>query len=370
MRPSLLILPAIAALLATSCQSDTYKIEGHGDNLTDGDTIYLSALPGEGAPIASAVVSKGKFVIEGTTEDVTFCRLHSKGNPAIGATLFLEPGTITVDIAPYSSSTSRVSGTPTNRKWQQLCDSLTYIGAELSQTAEFLQKNARTISADEQRDATQRIDKLQQKFMAIVTAAATENTDNEFGYFVLTRFDGAIEAAKRLDLLRQMPAEMQQRPEAAQLISELEQKAKTAEGSPLPHFTMNDTEGNPLNLYDEISRHRLTLIDFWASWCGPCRQEMPSVVALYEECAPRGLGIIGVSLDQNEEAWKRAIDDLGIRWTQVSDLKGWHNEMAQAMGVNAIPHTVVVDSTGTILSRGLRGDQLAQFIRAKLDADD
>lgn len=94
------------------------------------------------------------------------------------------------------------------------------------------------------------------------------------------------------------------------------------------------------------------------------------MVALYEECAPRGLGIIGVSLDQNEEAWKRAIDDLGIRWTQVSDLKGWHNEMAQAMGVNAIPHTVVVDSTGTILSRGLRGDQLAQFIRAKLDADD
>lgn len=366
MKHHLFIILAVLSLLVTSCQSDTYKIEGHGDSLVDGDTILLTPIPADGNTIATAVVSKGKFHMEDIATQVRLCQLSSKSNPAIGATLFLEAGTIKVELASLSAATSRVSGTPCNRKWQQLCDSLMDIGAELGRTVEFVQKNARNISREEQEEAVRQIDRLQQRSIAIITNAAEENIDNEFGYALLLYFDGVIPAAKRLELISQLPHEMRQRPEIDKVAQQLEQEMLTSEGAKLPDFTMNTIKGKPLRLYDEIARHKLTLIDFWASWCGPCRREMPNVVALYKECSADGLGIIGVSLDKNEKAWKDATKELGIQWQQVSDLKGWNNEIARGLNVNSIPHTIVVDSTGTIIATGLRGNRLAQLIKSRL----
>ena len=118
---------------------------------------------------------------------------------------------------------------------------------------------------------------------------------------------------------------------------------------------------------DYAGKGKVVLVDFWASWCGPCRQEMPNVVKVYNQYKDKGFEIVGVSLDQTEEAWKKGIADLGITWPQMSDLKYWQCEAAAIYGVNAIPHTVLIDKDGTIIERNLRGEKLYERIAELLD---
>ena len=115
---------------------------------------------------------------------------------------------------------------------------------------------------------------------------------------------------------------------------------------------------------DEVKKNKVTVIDFWASWCGPCRQEMPFMIELYKQYQPQGLGIIGISLDNERDAWLNATEAMGITWPQMSDLKGWENEIALYFNITSIPHTIVVDQQGKILRRGLRGETLQQYIQS------
>ncbi len=140
------------------------------------------------------------------------------------------------------------------------------------------------------------------------------------------------------------------------LMERVEKLQNVAIGKVAPDFTMMDVEGNPLSL--SALKGKYVLIDFWASWCSPCRQENPHVVELYNEFHEKGFDILGVSLDQKKEAWLKAIADDQLTWNHVSDLKGWKNEVAQLYGVSSIPHTVLLDQEGKIVAKNLRGDEL------------
>ena len=107
---------------------------------------------------------------------------------------------------------------------------------------------------------------------------------------------------------------------------------------------------------------KVKLIDFWASWCGPCRGENPHVVEIYKEYHPKGLEIFGVSLDNNKEAWVKAIADDGLVWKHGSDLKGWQSAPAKLYSVTGIPHTILLDENNKIIAKNLRGDELKQKI--------
>jgi peroxiredoxin len=146
-------------------------------------------------------------------------------------------------------------------------------------------------------------------------------------------------------------------------IEEIEKLRRLAIGSPAPDISLPDPDGNIVRL--SSLKGSYVLIDFWASWCGPCRKENPNVVRLYEQYHDQGFEIFGVSLDRKAEDWVKAIKDDGLTWVQVSDLKYFESEAAREYNINAIPATVLLDKDGNIIAKNLRGkmleDKLAQL---------
>lgn len=132
-------------------------------------------------------------------------------------------------------------------------------------------------------------------------------------------------------------------------------------------YEIRDLNRVPQSTMKEIGQHTITVLDIWASWCGPCMREMPNLVALHKKYANRGLGIIGISLDKDYNSWKQAVESQYMTWLQLSELRGWDCSIVQDNGIDAIPHTIVVDSCGHILQTGLRGTELEEFVCQQLN---
>lgn len=139
-------------------------------------------------------------------------------------------------------------------------------------------------------------------------------------------------------------------------IEEIDKLRKLAVGSPAPEISLPDPDGNTVKL--SSLKGSYVLIDFWASWCGPCRKENPNVVRLYQQYHDQGFEIFGVSLDRTAEDWVRAIKDDGLTWVQVSDLKYFESEAAREYNISAIPATILLDRDGNIIAKNLRGKML------------
>lgn len=134
----------------------------------------------------------------------------------------------------------------------------------------------------------------------------------------------------------------------------------------LEEFSLPDVQRNFIALSQEIAKHDITVIDFWASWCGPCRKEMPTMVTLRQSYNETQLGIIGVSLDTDYDKWTAAFDEMQMEWPQFCELKGWDSHIVQKLGINSIPYTIVVDKNCHILAKGLRGKELELYIQGKV----
>ncbi len=135
-------------------------------------------------------------------------------------------------------------------------------------------------------------------------------------------------------------------------------------GAQAPNFTQNTPDGKPISL--NSLKGNYLLIDFWAAWCGPCRAENPNLVALYNKYHSQGLDILGVSFDKNVDAWQKGIEEDGLLWTQISDLKGWSNEAGKLYGIRSIPQNVLLDPNGIIIAKNLYGDDLTEKVKEVL----
>ncbi len=148
----------------------------------------------------------------------------------------------------------------------------------------------------------------------------------------------------------------------AQLSSLILRSKTFITGVEAPDFTQNTVEDKPLSL--KSLRGKVVLVDFWASWCGPCRRENPNVVAMYNKYNPKGFDILSVSLDSDKSRWMDAIAQDGLLWkNHVSDLKGWQNGVAAIYSVTSIPQTILIDKEGKIIARNLRGEQLGEVLK-------
>ena len=127
-------------------------------------------------------------------------------------------------------------------------------------------------------------------------------------------------------------------------------------GKPAPNFTLKNTEGKDVAL--SSFKGKYVLVDFWASWCGPCRAENPAVVKAYQKFKDKGFTILGVSLDDKKDKWLEAIKKDKLDWTQISDLKGWKSSAASLYGIKGIPMNFLIDKDGKIIAKGLRGEDL------------
>ena len=153
--------------------------------------------------------------------------------------------------------------------------------------------------------------------------------------------------------------------ERIQKIAEV--RKAVAVGKKFTDFEMANAKGETHKLSEYVGNGKVVLIDFWASWCPPCRAEMPSLVKAYKTYKNKGFEIVGISLDSKADAWEKGVKDLNITWTQLSDLKGWKNEGAALYGVNSIPHTILVDKDGTIIAKNLHGQELEDKIKEVLN---
>ena len=363
MKQAHLFCVLMVAMALAACHSKSFKINGSVEGANEGDTLYLTYDLERGTPSDSFYVKDGKFSYEGKVDSTRLCLIYDKNQIDINTTFFLEPGEINIHLA-NTPEKQKVSGTEANEQWQMLIDSINFYSKKLNDYA--AQLFSQEYSEEAQTSLRTKVSQTQAQMSKCIMTFAERNISNEVGYFLVNLYEEEyISDSNRLKLIEKMPLKMRKRPQ----IQQMKKILTTRSNAHLKDFSMRDVNGNMVSILKEIKENKITVIDFWASWCGPCIHEMPDVIKMYNQYKPMGLGIIGVSLDSNEKAWKGAITSLSLPWKHISELNGWNNSMVVEYGIRSIPFTMIVDQDGKILQKGLRGQQLAEAVAQYLSEE-
>lgn len=345
-------------LMLTACNNEpSYKISGIAEGIADGEIVYLQEVQGRDlVKLDSAVVKNNTFTFTGRQDSaVNRYITYVTDEARIMTDLFLENGNISVVLAEES----RAEGTPNNDIYQGFKDQYIALNKEMNEIYQKARTDS-TLTDEQRKEIMAQIEAKDAEAMDMVYNTIYTNIANPVGIHLLPSYAAAFDFEKQAALAEQIPAEYKSNERIARFINSVEVAAKTAIGQKYIDFAMNSPEGKEVKLSDFISKNKYTLIDFWASWCGPCKAEMPNVIAAYKEFNKKGFGIVGVSLDNDETKWKEAIKSWGMTWPMMSDLKGWNCEGASLYGVRSIPATVLVDQEGTIIARNLRGEAIKE----------
>ncbi len=354
---NLLFFCSLFLLAACQTQPKGYTIEGTLDH-ADGKIIVLAAFTADGAQTLDTVMLTGnQFKIQGVLEQPVLLTLMAD-NSKQRLSFFGENALYTVTADADSLNLGVVvSESLIQKEYSQISADLNVISKQQESFVNSY-RQAKSEGNDVLAESfIKQYDSLDVVAGDAMTAFIKSNPQspvsamlvrNKYSYGTLEEMKEGIALLDTALLASPYVQAVQSR------ISILE---KVAVGQPAPDFSMTDSLGNLVNLASFKGKY--VLIDFWASWCGPCRRENPNVVKLYNQFKNKNFTILGVSLDNKRENWMKAIADDQLTWNHVSDLAGWKNSAAQLYGVNSIPHTVLIDANGVIIARNLHADELA-----------
>lgn len=349
----------VLALAVFSCQTakDEYSIKGSIAGVETGKIYLQKLVDGQPQSVDTADVVDGKFSFKGKMEmpDIRFLRLNEQD---YFAQFFLDNASITVKANKDSLRNTKITGSPSQDVFQAYVAEMEKLNKDVMALQEKYQ-NAMTTGNTNEADKA----KIDYQAMIDNNKVYTKNFVKEHSnsvvaaYITLVQLASQVEGAELDSITSKFAPEISTSEYVVKLKEMIAEQKKTAVGVEAPDFTMNDQDGKPVQL--SSLRGKVVMIDFWASWCAPCRQENPNVVKLYQQYHDKGFEIIGVSLDRAKEEWVQAIKDDQLSWIHVSDLQYWQNAVARLYGVNSIPQTYLLDKEGKIIAKGLRSEQLA-----------
>ena len=355
---NLLILVLAFAGLVSCAKPDGFVIKGQIKGIENGAIKLMKYADGKWLAEDSAKIEKGKFVLKGKT-DLPELRLIAMDPQRVVAQFFAENGSITINAFADSLNKTEVKGSKSNDEFTILTKELTNITKE----TQMLQQKYSEAMQSGNEDGMK---KAQIDFEAMMgnQKVYAKNFIREHPKSAVSPLIALMQFAQEMSAhdIDTLVAFFDPSIKASIYVTDLKKLADkmriTDVGVTAPDFTLNTPEGTPLAL--SSLRGKIVLIDFWASWCTPCRKENPNVVAIYNQFKDKGFDIIGVSLDREKGAWEKAIADDKLTWHHVSDLKFWQNEAAVKYGVQSIPCTLLLDKDGKIIAKNLRGEELAK----------
>lgn len=355
MKKTLFSLAAATLFLSACNTTPKFTVNGTIEGEQTGN-VYLIQYNGQKADtLAKSAIAEGKFTLNGSVENITSAFLNIEGKRG-GTPIFVENATYTATLNPANPAENKIEGTEN----QNLANQFIAISNEVRKGQSALYKEygtaAQAKDTAKMSEIESQYNKLAEDAEAKEEALVKANSDSYIAAYMLASKMGGLDA-KELEAKYELLGANAKATDQGKKIAERIQKLSAVEvGQVAPDFTLNTPEGKPLSMHS--IKGKVKVIDFWASWCGPCRGENPNVVKVYEQYHPKGLEILSVSLDNNKDAWLKAIEDDHLTWNHVSDLKGWGSEAAQLYAVNGIPHLIVLDENNVIVAKNLRGEAL------------
>jgi len=365
----LALLPALAFAQDSSVPSP-FIINGKVGNLNSPARAYIFYQLGANKVMDSVEIVQGSFKFNGNVMDPGQAYIvidHTGGGSskldnrtADALPFFIEKGTFSINGASDSVAKAQVTGSAVNDAYKELMTDLSpiLVKAQALQAAENAVPDAQKNTDAYQNTENDKHKALANEQTAIFKKFIKDHPNSYMSLLVLSQMGPNVDVSELKPLYDGLGQNLKDMETGRQIKRSIDALLPTAMGAIAPDFTQNDVNGNPVTL--SSFRGKYVLIDFWASWCNPCRQENPTVVKAFHKFQNKNFTVLGVSLDKQDgkAAWLAAIKDDGLNWTQVSDLSFWSNKVALLYGVQSIPHNLLLDPTGKIIAKDLRGVDL------------